>query len=196
MYLLQQIVAIGCARARRRIAVADVNVPVLVVGGGGAGLTASMLLSRVGVESLLVNALPTTSTRPKAHILNQRAMEIMSDVGVADRIYAVGTPPEQFAYTAVYAGFRGHPDAGRRLAKIECWGNGGRDLEWVSASPLLSTNLPQIRLEPILRARAEELAPGRVRFHHELTAFEQDADGVTATVKDLDNGSEYTVRAV
>ena len=174
---------------------ADVEVPVLVVGGGGAGLTASMLLSKAGVESLLVNALPTTSTLPKAHILNQRAMEIMSDVGVADRIYAVGTPPEQFSFTAVYAGFRGHPLAGKRLAKIECWGNGGRDLEWIAASPLLSTNLPQIRLEPILRARAEELAPGRVRFHHELTAFEQDADGVTATVKDLDNGTEYTVRA-
>ena len=174
---------------------ADIEVPVLIVGGGGAGLTASMLLSTLGVESLLVNALPTTSVLPKAHILNQRAMEIMSDTGVADRIYAVGTPPEQFAYTAVYAGFSGHENAGRRLAKIECWGNGGRDLEWASASPLLSTNLPQIRLEPILRARAEELAPGRVQFHHELTAFAQDADGVTATVRDLDDNTEYTVRA-
>lgn len=174
---------------------ADIEVPVLIVGGGGAGLTASMLLSTLGVESLLVNALPTTSVLPKAHILNQRAMEIMSDTGVADRIYAVGTPPEQFAYTAVYAGFSGHENAGRRLAKIECWGNGGRDLEWASASPLLSTNLPQIRLEPILRARAEELAPGHVRFHHELTAFAQDADGVTATVRDLDDNTEYTVRA-
>lgn len=173
----------------------DVRVPVLIVGGGGAGLTASMLLSTMGVESLLVSSLPTTSTLPKAHILNQRAMEIMSDTGVADEIYAVGTPPEQFAYTAVYAGFSGHGNAGRRLAKIECWGNGGRDLEWVAASPLLSTNLPQIRLEPILRRRAEELAPGRVRFHHELTAFVQDADGVSATIADLDNGTEYTVRA-
>ena len=171
------------------------EVPVLVVGGGGAGLTASMLLSTLGVESLLVNALPVTSTLPKAHILNQRAMEIMSDTGVADRIYSVGTPPEQFAYTAVYAGFSGHPDAGQRLAKIECWGNGGRDPEWVSASPFLSTNLPQIRLEPILRARAEELAPGRVRFHHELTELEQDAEGVTATVRNLDDGTEYQVRA-
>lgn len=173
----------------------DLNVPVLIVGGGGAGLTASMLLSTLGVDSLLVNSLPTTSTLPKAHILNQRAMEIMSDVGTADDIYTIGTPPEQFAYTAVYAGFRGHENAGKRLAKIECWGNGGRDLDWVSASPLLSTNLPQIRLEPILRRRAEELAPGHVRFHHELTSFDQDADGVTARIVDRDNNSEYTVRA-
>ena len=173
----------------------DIEVPVLIVGGGGAGLTASMLLSGLGVESLLVNSLPTTSILPKAHILNQRAMEIMGDAGVADEIYAIGTPFEQFAYTAVYAGFKGHPLAGRRIAKIECWGNGGRDPEWAAASPRLSTNLPQIRLEPLLRRRAETLAPGRVRFHHELTSFSQDADGVKAVVHDRDEDVEYTVRA-
>jgi 2,4-dichlorophenol 6-monooxygenase len=54
--------------------------PVLIVGGGGAGLTASMLLSKLGVESLLVSALPTTSILPKAHVLSQRAMEILSNV--------------------------------------------------------------------------------------------------------------------
>ena len=173
----------------------DIEVPVLIVGGGGAGLTASMLMSGLGVESLLVNSLPTTSILPKAHILNQRAMEIMGDAGTADEIYAIGTPFKQFAYTAVYAGFKGRPDAGRRLAKIECWGNGGRDVEWAAASPRLSTNLPQIRLEPVLRRRAEELAPGRVRFHHELTSFVQDADFVTAKVHDKDADVEYGVRA-
>ena len=42
------------------------DVPVLIVGGGGAGLTSSMLLSQLGVETLLVSALPTTSVLPKA----------------------------------------------------------------------------------------------------------------------------------
>ena len=64
-----------------------IDVPVLIVGGGGAGLTASMLLSQLGVETLLVSALPTTSVLPKAHVLNQRAMEIFTDVGVAAEIY-------------------------------------------------------------------------------------------------------------
>jgi len=52
--------------------------PVLIVGGGGAGLTASMLFATLGVDALLVSAQPTTSTLPKAHVLNQRAMEIMA----------------------------------------------------------------------------------------------------------------------
>ena len=59
----------------------DVNVPVLIVGGGGAGLTASMLLSQLGIETWLVNARPSTSDLPKAHVLNQRAMEILEGCG-------------------------------------------------------------------------------------------------------------------
>ena len=39
-----------------------------------------MLLGTHGIESLLVSALPTTSILPKAHVLNQRAMEVFTDV--------------------------------------------------------------------------------------------------------------------
>ena len=173
----------------------ELEVPVLIVGGGGAGLTASMLLSQLGIESLLVSALPTTSVLPKAHVLNQRTMEILSDVGVAGEIYRQGTPPEHMRASAFYAGFAGAPDAGRRIGWLEAWGGGGADPDWVAASPYLTTNLPQIRLEPILRERAEEMALGRVRFHHELISFDPDDAGVTAVVRDLDNSEEYSVRA-
>src|SRR5271157_3665346 len=102
------------------------EVPVLIVGGGGAGLTSSMLLARLGVEHLLVSARPETSDLPKAHVLNQRAMEVLDDVGVADAIDERGTPAHHMAATAYYAGFNGPgPDHGRRLAKLECWGAGG-----------------------------------------------------------------------
>ncbi len=173
----------------------DLDVPVLIVGGGGAGLTASALSSQLGVETLLVSATPTTSVLPKAHVLNQRTMEILTDTGAAAEIYRRGTPPEQMVATAFYAGFAGHPDAGRRLARLECWGAGGTDPDWTGASPCLTTNLPQIRLEPILRERAEALAPGRVRFHHEVMSVEQDDGGVTSVVSDRDADEEYSVRS-
>ena len=174
----------------------DLDVPVLIVGGGGAGLTASMLLSQLGVETLLVSALPTTSILPKAHVLNQRAMEILTDVGAADPIYAHGTPAENMRHTAYYAGFAGpDPVYGQPIGRLESWGAGGLDPDWASASPCRQANLPQIRLEPILRARAEQLAPGRVRFHHELTDLAQDAGGVTARVLDKDAGETYEVRS-
>ena len=98
---------------------------VLIVGGGGAGLTASMLLSTLGVEHILVSSLPTTSVLPKAHVLNQRTMEILGDVGVAEQIYAKSTPAENMAAMGWYAGFVGpDPDFGRLIAKIETWGCG------------------------------------------------------------------------
>ena len=173
---------------------ADEQVPVLIVGGGGAGLTASMLLASQGVEHLLVSARPQTSDLPKAHVLNQRAMEVLEDVGVAGAIAQRSTPAGQMAATAYYAGLAGPgPDYGRRLARLECWGAGGTDEHWAAASPWRQLNLPQIRLEPLLKARAEELSPGRIRFGHELTGLEQDSDGVRATVRDNATGRTYVV---
>lgn len=171
------------------------DVDVLVVGGGGAGLTASMLLSRLGVDHLLVSALPTTSTLPKAHVLNQRTMEILEDCGVAEEIAQRSAPAENMAATAFYAGLTGPTDDhGRRIARLECWGAGGADEHWRAASPWRQLNLPQIRLEPILKQGAEALAPGRIRFGCELLDLEQDDDGVTARVRDRETGAEQDIR--
>ncbi len=174
----------------------DINVPVLIVGGGGAGLTASMLLSSYGIDSLLVSRYPGTSHLPKAHVLQQRTMEVYREVGVADPIYELGTPPENMAFSAWYAGVAG-PTAeyGREIARLECWGNGDRDPNWMKGSPCRQANLPQIRLEPILKAHAEALAPGRIRFNHSFISLEQDSEGVTALIEDRAAGQQYTVRA-
>jgi|GEM_PF-2907867 2,4-dichlorophenol 6-monooxygenase len=161
------------------------TVPVLIVGGGGAGLSASMILSTLGVETLLVSGLPTTSILPKAHVLGQRTMEIFTEVGIADEIYTQGTPQDNLAATGFYAGVRGsNPNAGRLIGKLDLWGAGYRDAEYIDASPCPTANLPQIRLEPVLRTHAEKLNPGRVRFHHELIGLEQDASGVRSTIRD------------
>jgi 2,4-dichlorophenol 6-monooxygenase len=170
--------------------------PVLIVGGGGAGLTASMLLSTLSVEHILVSSLPTTSVLPKAHVLNQRTMEILGDVGVGEQIYAKSTPAENMAAMGWYAGFVGpEPDFGRLIGKVESWGCGYTNLNWMQAGACRSANLPQIRLEPIMKARAEQLNPGRIRFHHELIGLEQGGDLVSARIKNHDTGSEYSVRA-
>jgi 2,4-dichlorophenol 6-monooxygenase len=169
---------------------------VLIVGGGGAGLTASMLLSKLGVRSLLVSRLPETSILPKAHVLNQRCMEIFDEVGVAEPVYRRSTPVENMRRTAWYAGLTGpHDGYGRQIGSIEAWGGGYVDPMYVEASGYRSANLPQIRLEPLLRARAEELNPGGVRFHHELVALTEHGDHALAKVKDHSNGAEYVVRA-
>ena len=174
----------------------SIEVPVLIVGAGGAGLTASMLLSDLGVETLTISNASGTSVLPKAHVLQQRSMEVYRRAGVADDIYEIGTPPAQMAATGWYAGFVGDdPDYGRRIATMESWGAGGADPHWLEASHCGQTNLPQIRLEPILLQHAERKAPGSIRFGHELVSFEQNDEGVIAQVRELASGEEYEVRA-
>ena len=48
------------------------DVDVLIVGGGPVGLTASILLSRAGVTSLMVERHPGTAVHPKARAINSR----------------------------------------------------------------------------------------------------------------------------
>ncbi len=59
-----------------------VDVPVLIVGGGPVGLTASILLSQAGVRSLLVERHPGTAMHPKARGINARTMEMYRQCGV------------------------------------------------------------------------------------------------------------------
>jgi hypothetical protein len=53
------------------------------------------LLSDFGIEHLLVERHTGTSILPKAHYLNQRTMEVFRQHGVADSVYAVGTPMDK-----------------------------------------------------------------------------------------------------
>lgn len=76
---------------------AELSVPVLIVGGGGCGLAASLFLSDLGIDHLLVERHTSTSHLPKAHYLNQRTMEIFRQHGIADSVYEVGTPREMFS---------------------------------------------------------------------------------------------------
>ena len=61
-------------------------------------------------------------------------------------------------------------------------------------SPTVRLFINQDALEPILRVRAAELG-ARLRYRTECMSLEQDADGVTAVIRDLDSGSQSTVRA-
>lgn len=172
-----------------------ISVPVLIVGGGGAGLTASMLLSKLGIESILVSALPHTSLLPKAHVLNQRTMEVLTETGAAADVYRKGTPPENMQATGWYAGVTGtHDGYGRCLGKLEAWGGGYTDPDYIAASPCRTSNLPQVRLEPVLKAHAESLG-GDIRFGHELIGLTQDEDGVTAQIRNNDTKDEYEIRS-
>jgi 2,4-dichlorophenol 6-monooxygenase len=172
------------------------NVEVLIVGGGVAGLISALALAQLGANAYLVSARAATSPLPKAHILNQRTMEIFRGLGVDDEVYSQSTPAKNMVYTGFYAGFAGEgADCGRRLYRLEAFGAGGMSEAWRDASACLPANLPQSRLEPILRRKAEQMSPGAICYGHELLSVEQDSEGVHSVILDHQTRHRYTVHS-
>ena len=68
---------------------ADITTDVLIIGTGPAGSATAALLSTYGVENMVVNRYRWLANTPRAHITNQRAMEVLRDLGpeVEDEAY-------------------------------------------------------------------------------------------------------------
>ncbi|GAB7105524.1 FAD-dependent monooxygenase [Streptomyces phaeofaciens JCM 4814] len=168
-----------------------IHVPVLVVGAGPAGLTASLALSRYGVRHLLVDRYDGSAHTPRAHLLNQRTGEIFRDLGVEDRVLAEATPSPLFANHVFMSTF-----AGPEVSRLDAYGNGpDRIGDYLAASPGRMCNLAQHLLEPILVDEIERARVGELRGGQDFQRLTQDDDGVTAVLRDRHSGQEYTVRA-
>ena len=175
---------------------ADMEVPVLIIGGGGCGLSLSILLADYGVASLAVERNQTTTDHPRAHILNQRTMEIFRQHGLADAVYRQGTPAALMERISFRTSLGGAGPLDRRLiGDLDGYGGGALRARYDADSACRATNLPLMQLEPLLRSVAEVRAPGSVRFQHELLSFTQDEEGVTSMIRDHARGSDYSVRS-
>ncbi|WP_299531452.1 FAD-dependent monooxygenase [uncultured Streptomyces sp.] len=165
----------------------DHRVPVLIVGGSLVGLSASLFLSRLGVDHLLVEKHRGTSTHPRGRGNNVRTMELFRTAGAEAAIRDAAS---------VLAGNHGILQAGSLTGDDQEWlfkeidPGGGLARFSPSGWCLCSQN----DLEPVLVERARSLG-GDLRFSTELLTFEQDPDGVTAVLKDRETGEHTTVRA-
>jgi 2-polyprenyl-6-methoxyphenol hydroxylase-like FAD-dependent oxidoreductase len=64
----------------------EADFPVMIVGGGPVGLSASLLLSRHGARSVLFERHFTTSVHPKARGLNVRTLELFRVRGIESAV--------------------------------------------------------------------------------------------------------------
>ena len=163
------------------------EVPVLIVGGGPVGLTASILLSREGVRSLLVERHPGTAVHPKARAINARSMEMYRQCGVEAAIREAGLGSE---HTGLIVWTR--TLSGEEIERRVPWRSGPQSM---AISPVRNCLCAQDDLEPVLRAFAERQEPGELRFNTEITACEQDEAGVTATLTNRLSGAVTRLRA-
>jgi len=165
---------------------ADIEVPVFIVGGSLVGLSTAMLLGHHGVRSLAVEYHRGTAIHPRAAQTSQRTMEIFRQVGLEQIVRQKSE--EQYVQDGGVLAVEtlvGGPIA-HYIADLN---EGVRDV-----SPTARVFLSQDALEPQLRKRAEELG-AEFRFATEMVSFEQDSHGVSAVIRERDSGQTQTVRA-
>jgi 2,4-dichlorophenol 6-monooxygenase len=167
-----------------------VETDVLIVGSGPAGGAAALFLSSYGVKNIVLTKYRWTANTPRAHITNQRTVEILRDMGLEAEVMEKAVPQHLMGDTVFCASL-----AGEELARLHTWGtHPQRKADFDLASPSGICDIPQDLLEPIILGNAAARGT-RVRFDTEYLALEQDADGVTATVRDRVGGSSYQIRA-
>jgi 2-polyprenyl-6-methoxyphenol hydroxylase-like FAD-dependent oxidoreductase len=164
----------------------DHEVPVLIAGGSLVGLSTALLLGHYGIPSLAVEHHHGTAIYPRAAQLYQRTMEVLRVVGLEE--IALRKSEEQFVQDGAVMAVESL--AGKEIAwYVPNLNEGIRDV-----SPSVRVFLTQLLLEPLLKARAEELG-AEFRFGTDLVSFTQDADGVTAEIRERNTGRTSTVRA-
>ncbi|MBU6241207.1 MAG: FAD-dependent monooxygenase [Acidobacteria bacterium] len=166
------------------------HTPVLIVGGGPAGLTTATALARYGVGHVLVNKYEGTAHTPRAHIVNQRTVEIMRHLGCEDDLLAVATPQDMMRHNLWVTSL-----AGREVARLDAWGTGAdRRDDYAASSPSPMVNCPQTVFEPML-LRAAKRSGADVRFGHEFIGYEHDGDEFVSTVRVRRTGEQLMIRS-
>ncbi len=168
----------------------SIETPVLIVGGGPAGLTTATALAQYGVEHVLVNKHVGTAHTPRAHIVNQRTVEIMRHLGCEDDLLAVATPREMMRHNLWVESL-----AGREVARLDAWGTGpDRLADYTASSPSPMANCAQTVFEPML-LRVAKRSGSDVRFGHEFLGFDRAGDEFVSTVLDRSTGDETIIRS-
>lgn len=171
---------------------ADITTDVLIVGTGPAGSATAALLATYGVDHLVINRYRWLANTPRAHITNQRTMEVLRDLGrdVEEEAYMFATHQELMGENIFCESI-----AGEEIGRLVAWGNHPlSQAEHQLSSPTKMNDLPQTFMEPLLFKTACSRGT-QARMSTEYLSHVQDAEGVTTTCRDRLNGKEFTVRS-
>ena len=171
---------------------ADITTDVLIIGTGPAGSATAALLSTYGIQNMAINRYRWLANTPRAHITNQRAMEVIRDLGrdLEDEVYLYAAPQHLMGENIFCESL-----AGEEIGRMKAWGNHPLSLaEHLMSSPTKMNDMPQTFMEPLLFKTACQRGT-QARMSTEYLSHVQDADGVTTTCRDRLTGKELTIRS-
>jgi 2-polyprenyl-6-methoxyphenol hydroxylase-like FAD-dependent oxidoreductase len=161
---------------------------VLVIGAGPVGLALAGDLGWRGRQCLVIEQGDGAVVQPKMDLVGIRTMEFCRRWGIVQDVEASAYNrdyPQDNVYLTALNGY----ELGRQPMSSM------RDDQPPPESPQKRERCPQNMFDPILRKFAESQQGTTVLFRHQFVAFEQDRDGVTAKVIDIDSQREFTIRA-
>ena len=156
---------------------------VLIVGAGPVGLTLAIALGQRGVRCTLIEQKDAPQFLPKMERCNARTMEIYRRMGIADRVRAAGLaadcPMDVFIVTSLIEPpllRLTYPSVAEAKKQIAASNDGTLPLE---PYQLIS----QYTVEPLLKSVIDADPNVTVRYGCEFLSFTQDAQSVTAEIK-------------
>lgn len=162
---------------------------VFIVGAGPTGATAALALATYGVRTMMVSQWSWLANTPRAHITNQRAAEVLRDLGLEDEVKLYAVPWEQMGDTLFTTSL-----AGPEIARLRAWGTGDDRIgDYVQASPCTMLDIPQTYMEPLLVKNAASRG-AKVAFSTRYLGHEQNEHGVTVHLEDRNSGQEYSLQ--
>ena len=165
------------------------DTPVVIAGGGPAGLAAAAELAWHGIRCVIVEPrLQVSHRRPRAKTTNVRTMEHLRRWGLAGALRAAAPLPVAWSQRVTFCTSL----SGRRVTDFDgAFGLvTGRDERFAEAGQ----QVPQPVVEEVLRAHLHRRPEADLRLGQSVTALAQDAGGVTVTVRDVGGGA-YPLRA-
>ncbi len=163
---------------------------VLVIGTGPAGSTLGLALANYGIKVQLVTQFSGVANSPRAHITNQRAMEVLRDLGVEEQVKKIATPWQQMGESLITTSL-----LGEEIARMSAWGTGDeRHGDYVQGSPCPLVDLIQPEMEALLVKNASQRG-AIYHFNTQYLSHEQDETGVTAHFINTITQHKFSLRA-
>ena len=161
--------------------------PIVVVGAGPVGLTASRLIANSGRRCVVVERRAGPQRNPAAHVVNARTLEIFRHAGFdMTGIMGVAQSPDDAGHVNFVSRLTGTLIGRLRFERQ------GDEILALTPHPL--RNISQHRLEPVLVEQLAESGLVDLRYSTEWVSAVETADGVESVVRDVRTGAETILR--